>query len=115
MTDKPKPPETNVVEFIPRQEWEKKFGLEAGKIEADSPMQLPKELNRRRVVSAFMDCFELMGGTGALMDWATRSNENQTNFYKLYSRLMPSQAVELDDADRKTYLGHVLPMTALDK
>jgi len=114
MTDETKPPESNIVEFIPREQWEKKFAVEADKLGPDSPMQLPKELNRRRVVSAFMDAFELMGGTTALIDWATRSNENQTNFYKLYSRLMPSQAVELDDAEKKTYLGHVLPRTALD-
>jgi hypothetical protein len=104
--------ETNIIEFIPREQWEKQFAVEASKPDG-KPVR--KELNRRRVVSAFMDAFELMGGTDALIDWATRSNDNQTNFYKLYARLMPSQAVELDDESRKTYLGHVLPRTSLDQ
>lgn len=106
--------DSKIVEFIPRNEWEKKFAVEAEKVGPDTPMRLPKEMNRRRVVSAFMDAFELMGGTNALVDWAQRSNENQTNFYKLYSRLLPSQANELSSEETKTYLGHVLPKTSLD-
>ena len=107
-----KPPETNVVEFIPREQWEKQFEVEANKPDG---VKLSKELNRRRVVAAYMDAFELIGGTEALVAWATMSNENMTNFYKLHARLLPSQAVELDDSAQKKYFGHVLPKTALDQ
>lgn len=107
-----------VIEFIPRNEWEKKFAAEADKViplkEGDKPMRLSKELSRKRVVSAFMDAFELLGGTPALVEWAQASNENKTNFYKLYSRLLPGQATELDNSDKKTYIGHVLAKTSLD-
>jgi hypothetical protein len=101
-----------IVEFISREQWEKQFAVEASK---PSDKKVRPELNRRRVVSAFMDAFELLGGTPALVEWAEKNDENKTNFYKLYARLMPSQAVELDDAKKQTYIGHRLPPTALDQ
>jgi hypothetical protein len=100
----------NIVEFIPRDQWEKQFA-----VEANSTKPLSKELNRRRVVAAYMDAFELIGGTQGLVDWAIRSEENLTNFYKLHARLLPSQAVELDDSAQKKFFGHVLPRTGLDQ
>lgn len=102
--------ESNIVDFIPRIEWEKKFELEAN----NGKPKLSKDLNRRRVAAAFMDAFELMGGTDALVAWASSSDENRTNFYKLYARLLPSQTNELDDGSKTTYVGHVLPKTSLD-
>jgi hypothetical protein len=104
--------DTKVIEFIPRDQWEKQFAVEASKPDGKP---LRKEMNRKRVVSAFMDAFELLGGTEALVDWAGRSNENQTNFYKLYARLLPSQANEIGDEAKRTYIGHVAPRTVLDE
>jgi hypothetical protein len=44
---------------------------------------------RKDVVHAFQSAFELIGGVPRLAVWA---NEHETEFYKLYSRLLPSQA-----------------------
>jgi len=114
MSDEPTKSEnsTNIVEFIPREQWEKTMQVEANKPDGKP---LRKELNRRRVVSAVMDVYELMGGEMGMLEWAQESNENKTNFYKIWSRLLPSQAVELDDEAKKTYIGHVLTRTALDQ
>jgi hypothetical protein len=44
---------------------------------------------RKDVVTAFQQAFDLIGGVPALAIWG---NSNRTEFYKLYSRLLPSQA-----------------------
>jgi hypothetical protein len=104
--------DNKIVQFIPRDEWERQFAIESNRVDADKPLR--KELNRRRVVSAFMDAFELMGGTAALLEWAMRSNENQTQFYKLYSKMLPPPTVELDDASQTKHIIHAVPRNRLD-
>jgi hypothetical protein len=104
--------DTNIVEFISRADWEKNLSVKANEGDLAKPVSLPRELNRRRVVSAFMDAFELVGGTPRLVEWA---NENYTDFVKLYARLLPSQSSEsLPDNQRKELI-MVLPKTALDE
>ena len=44
---------------------------------------------RKDAVQSFQSAFELIGGVPRLAMWA---HENTTDFYKLYSRLLPSQA-----------------------
>lgn len=105
------PKESNIVEFIPRDQWEQTLAAEAQK---PGQIKLSKELNRRRVVSAFMDAFELVGGVTRLTEWAN-DPKNYGDFIKLYARLLPSQALQLDDEKTKTYIGHVIPKTALDE
>lgn len=50
----------------------------------------PGSLNKTTVAvkEAFRDAFELLGGTGALVVWAS---ENPTQFYQLYSKLIPTE------------------------
>lgn len=103
---------SDVVQFIPRAEWEATLATEATR---DTPLKLPKELNRKRVVSAFMDAFELLGGTTRLVEWANRNDENYTNFVKLYARLMPAQADTLIFEDEKKTILHILPRSRLDE
>lgn len=68
-------------------------------------------LNRKKVMQAFQDSFELIGGVPRLALWA---NENPGEFYKLYSRLMPSQAQNLIQ-NNTTVIKHVLPRSPLDE
>lgn len=103
--------DNKIIEFIPREQWEATLAAESRR---DGPVKLSKELNRRRVVSAFMDAFELVGGVPRLVEWAAQE-QNYGDFLKLYARLMPSQAVELDDQNAKKYVGHILPKTSLDQ
>jgi len=55
-------------------------------------LQVPKtkEFKRQEVVDAFRHSFELIGGIPRLAAWA---HHNPTEFYKLYGKLLPSQAV----------------------
>lgn len=104
----------NVVEFIPRAEYENLTVLsEVANRPGEGQINLPKELNRRRVVSAFMDAFELIGGTTRLAEWAN-DPDNQTDFYKLYARLMPSAPAGTMEDNTVRTIRHVLPPTKLD-
>lgn len=61
------------------------------RIASGKTLRVPKNphFTRKDVVNSFQQAFELIGGVPRLALWA---NENQTEFYKLYSRLLPSQA-----------------------
>lgn len=50
----------------------------------------PGSLNKTTVAvkEAFREAFELLGGTQALVTWA---GENPTQFYQLYSKLIPTE------------------------
>lgn len=159
MTDKPtdddkgdKDDSGNVVEFISRKDYEKKYdqapgesateqGLASAEERAtleksgalnvdaihDDPMSLhfaklanqsssrlsvPRELNRRQVVNSFMDAFDLIGGVPRLALWA---HGHPTEFYKLYARLLPSQATkDVSDANEHRII-HSIPPTDLDQ
>ena len=54
-------------------------------------VRIPKNphFTRKDVVQAFQASFELIGGVPRLALWA---NNHETEFFKLYSRLLPSQA-----------------------
>ena len=47
------------------------------------------QFSRKDVVAAFQQSFELIGGVPRLALWA---NDNESEFFKLYARLLPSQA-----------------------
>jgi hypothetical protein len=54
-----------------------------------SKVTVPKndKFSRHDVVSSFASAFEMMGGTMRLALWA---NENPTEFYRLFGKLLPS-------------------------
>lgn len=54
-------------------------------------VRIPKNTHftRKDVVNAFQSAFDLIGGVPRLALWG---NANETEFYKLYARLLPSQA-----------------------
>lgn len=104
--------DTKVIQFISREDWEKQFAVESAK---DGPVRLPRELNRRRVVSAFMDAFELVGGIPRLVTFASSNDENYATFLKLYARLLPSQSDATLDASTEKVIKHILPRSKLDE
>ena len=71
-----------------------------------------KEFNRKSVVTAFQSAFELIGGVPRLALWA---HDHETDFYKLYSRLLPSQASSALGESNELVIKHVLPKGALDE
>ena len=68
-------------------------------------------LSRKRVMQAFQDSFELIGGVPRLAAWA---HEHPGEFYRLCSRLMPSQAASLVQ-NNTMVIKHVIPPSALDE
>lgn len=71
-----------------------------------------KEFSRKDVVQAFQDAFELIGGTPRLALWA---HANEGDFFKLYSRLLPSQASSALGEANEMVIRHVLPKGPLDE
>jgi len=66
--------------------------------------------SRGDVVNAFQDAFDIVGGTTRLALWA---NENPGEFYKLYARLLPSQAQIIGSPVRPQII-HAIPPSVLD-
>jgi hypothetical protein len=77
-----------------------------------SRISVPRELKRQRVVSAFQDAFELIGGVPRLAHWA---DTHPTDFYKLYARLLPAEASKRVTHDGGFVIKHVLPRGPLDE
>tara|TARA_R110000737_G_scaffold144905_1_gene175036 strand:- start:564 stop:932 length:369 start_codon:yes stop_codon:yes gene_type:complete len=71
-----------------------------------------KDFNRKDVVKAFSNAFELIGGVPRLALWA---HSNEGDFFKLYSRLLPSQASSALGESNEMIVRHVLPKGPLDE
>lgn len=98
-----------------------------GELEADGKMeqafrvmseratlQVPrtKEFKRQEVVDAFRHSFELIGGVPRLAAWA---HHHPTEFYKLYGKLLPSQAIhDFGGGDGVLRIVHSIAPGALD-
>lgn len=76
-----------------------------------SRISVPRELKRQRVVNAFQDAFELIGGVPRLAHWADQS---PSAFYKLYARLLPTTAQQQLEHSGEILVKHVLPRGPLD-
>ena len=145
MTSMDKDDDSNIIQFVPVDEYERNKPPEPPKAsertEADvqnpvpydpeqdaftahfesdalggpgaptSRLALPRELNRRQVVTSFIDCFHLIGGVPRMAYWA---DTHPTEFYKLYARLLPSQATkDVDDTAQRVII-HAVPRSELD-
>jgi hypothetical protein len=79
----------------------------------NSQLRVPRDggVSRKKVVEAFTDAFELIGGVPRLAHWASN---NPTDFYKLYARLLPSQASSALGESNNMVVRHVLPPSDLD-
>ncbi len=77
-----------------------------------SRISVPRELQRKRVVNAFQDAFELIGGVPRLAHWADQS---PSAFYKLYARLLPTTAQQQLEHSGEIIVKHVLPRGPLDE
>jgi hypothetical protein len=43
----------------------------------------------KSVKQAFLDVFQRLGGVDGMLQWATASDDNLTEFYRMYSRMLP--------------------------
>lgn len=74
-------------------------------------LSIPREVKRAKVVNAFHEAFELIGGVPRLAHWADQS---PSAFYKLYARLLPTQASQQIEHGGEIRIKHVLPKGPLD-
>ena len=77
-----------------------------------SRISVPREVKRQRVISAFHDAFELIGGIPRLAIWA---DSHPTDFFKLYARTMPGEASQRAEAVEAPTIRHILPPGPLDE
>lgn len=75
-------------------------------------LSVPREVKREKVVHAFQEAFELIGGVPRLAHWADQS---PSAFYKLYARLLPTQANQQLEHSGEIRVRHVLPRGPLDE
>lgn len=54
----------------------------------------------RRVKEDIIEVFELLGGTEQMLNWAKADPRHQTEFYKMYGRLAPTEQKVVGDADQ---------------
>ena len=64
-----------------------------------------ESLRRSDVVTAFSTAFQMIGGVSRLAMWG---DENPSEFYKLYSRLLPSSASDEMNRAEKVIVIHAL-------
>jgi hypothetical protein len=100
--------EAQVIEFIPRQEMEQ----ELEKLGGDPRLKTQKTFSRQAVVNAFEQAFELIGGVPRLAMWA---DEHPTEFFRIYSKLLPSQSDKTLSGTTTQRIIHVLPRGPLDE
>lgn len=89
------------------------YEVMGGLVDELPPRGIPRiaGLSRKRVMEAFQDSFELIGGVPRLAAWA---HEHPGEFYRLFSKLMPSQASSLVQ-NNTMVIKHVIPPSALDE
>jgi len=75
-------------------------------------LTLPREVKREKVVHAFQEAFELIGGVPRLAHWADQS---PSAFFKLYARLLPTQANNQLEHSGEIRVRHILPRGPLDE
>lgn len=68
-------------------------------------------LRRADVVTAFSTAFQMIGGVSRLALWG---DENPSEFYKLYARLLPSSASDELDRAEKVIVIHALAEPGYD-
>jgi len=117
--------QSNKVEFLPatperddsdlspkeivRTDWEATLHSLANSNTKTVRIPTSNQLKRQQVVDAFLDSFQLIGGTPRLALWA---DENPTEFYRLFAKLAPRE--QKNTSDGKMTIQHVLPRTDLD-
>jgi hypothetical protein len=102
------PSDPNLKQFLSDEE----FGTMGETFEAlaesgKNITRLPKkEFDRKKILKAFDEAFELVGGVPRLAYWA---HHNLTEFYKLYSKMMPASS-QLEIAGKISH--NILPALA---
>jgi hypothetical protein len=98
--------------IITREPWEATLSALAHKPGMTLTVPRNPDVKRTQVVNAFLDAFQLIGGTPRLALWG---HENPTEFYKLWSKLAPKQVEQELKHEGGLVIKHVLPRGKLDE
>jgi hypothetical protein len=99
-------------ELIQREPWEERLAKLANSPGTTVRVPRTPDLKRTQVVDAFLDAFQLIGGTPRLAIWA---DQNPSEFFKLYAKLAPRQLEQDTTHDGNIKVIHVLPRGKLDQ
>jgi hypothetical protein len=64
------------------------------------------KVTRQEVVNAFTNAFQMIGGVDRLALWA---DQNPSEFYRLYGKLLPPSNADILDGNREFIVRHILP------
>lgn len=108
--------ESNVVpiQFISAEEWEERMQALATTAENTGRITVPRATNmsRKEVAETFLQAFQMIGGVPRLAMWA---NEHETEFFKLFAKLLPSQSLLDIQGSGELVIKHVVPRSPLDE
>jgi hypothetical protein len=85
--------------------------LSAQAIHTTLAFRKPDGVRRRDIVTAFQHAFEMIGGVSRFALWA---DQNPTEFYRLYARLLPPQITPDEEATGERIIRLRVPRNALD-
>ncbi len=105
--------ENSVVPFMTKEEFESMNQTLQDLAEGNSRVTkiTKREFAKQKVMDAFHDAFDLIGGVPRLAYWA---HQNPTEFYKLYGKMLPAGASIDLNASGEIIFRHVLPPSKLD-
>ena len=104
--------EKEVVEFIPAEEFDARMNATSEAYEDGKVTVIPRAVSRKEVAQNFAEAFQQIGGVMRLTQWA---DQNESEFFRLYSRLLPSQASSALGETNEITIRHVLPRSTLDE
>jgi hypothetical protein len=108
----PKTGDNEANDIITREPWEATLSALAHKPGHRVSVPRSPDVKRTQVVNAFLDAFQLIGGTPRLALWG---HENPTEFYKLWAKLTPRQVEQETKHEGGIVIKHILPRGKLDE
>jgi len=105
--------ENSILPFMTQEEFEAMNQTLTQLAEGNSKVTriTKREFAKQKVMDAFHDAFDLIGGVPRLAYWA---HQNPTEFYKLYGKMLPAGASIDLNASGEIIFRHVLPPSKLD-
>jgi hypothetical protein len=77
-----------------------------------SEPRVQRQFRRQKVAEVYDEVFELIGGVRRFALWA---NMNETEYYKMFGRMLPTGQQDDKNASSELVIKHVLPPTRLDR
>jgi hypothetical protein len=105
---------TTKIEFLTEEELKEQDAQALARV-ADAPKNVlhftrSTKVTRQEVVNAFTNAFTMIGGVDRLALWA---DQNPSEFYRLYGKLLPPSNADILDGNREFIVRHILPRPAI--